>query len=122
MISQCSRHTDIDEENVKTSSKNVSENGLKDRIQVVKTDPSDGLIPLHTKLGIERYDGLTTVDAAYANRISLDFTMCNPPFYTSREEMIGAAQAKERPPFSVRHIYSLVNLLLTSPGMYWCRS
>ena len=107
---------------MKTSSKNVSENGLKDRIQVVKTDPSDGLIPLHTKLGIERYDGLTTVDTAYANCISLDFTMCNPPFYTSREEMIGAAQAKERPPFSVRHIYSLVNLLLTSPGMYWCRS
>ncbi|GES64045.1 DUF890 domain protein [Aspergillus terreus] len=76
--------TDIDEANVKSSSKNVSENGLKDRIQIVKTDPSDGLIPLHTKLGID----------------SLDFTMCNPPFYTSREEMIGSAQAKERPPFS----------------------
>ncbi|KAF9895038.1 Methyltransferase-like protein 16 [Aspergillus nanangensis] len=26
--------------------------------------------------------------------------MCNPPFYTSREELISSAQAKERPPFS----------------------
>jgi 23S rRNA A1618 N6-methylase RlmF len=31
----------------------------------------------------------------------LDFTMCNPPFYSSREEMIASAEAKERPPFSV---------------------
>ncbi|XP_748950.2 DUF890 domain protein [Aspergillus fumigatus Af293] len=26
--------------------------------------------------------------------------MCNPPFYSSREEMIASAEAKERPPFS----------------------
>ncbi|THC92950.1 hypothetical protein EYZ11_007568 [Aspergillus tanneri] len=26
--------------------------------------------------------------------------MCNPPFYTSREEMVASAEAKERPPFS----------------------
>jgi 23S rRNA (adenine1618-N6)-methyltransferase len=32
----------------------------------------------------------------------LDFTMCNPPFYSSREEMVMSAETKERPPFSVR--------------------
>lgn len=32
---------------------------------------------------------------------SLDFTMCNPPFYASRGEMIASAEGKERPPFSV---------------------
>ncbi|CEN61176.1 hypothetical protein ASPCAL07840 [Aspergillus calidoustus] len=28
--------------------------------------------------------------------------MCNPPFYSSREEMVMSAETKERPPFSVR--------------------
>ncbi|KAL4892447.1 DUF890 domain protein [Aspergillus ambiguus] len=76
--------TDVDENNVKISSQTVSENGLKERIQIIKTNPNDDLIPLHTKLRVE----------------SLDFTMCNPPFYASREEMISSAQDKERPPFS----------------------
>ncbi|KAF7163559.1 hypothetical protein CNMCM5623_008408 [Aspergillus felis] len=76
--------TDIDDENVRTARENVSNNGLDGRIRVFKTEPKDDLIPLDTKLDVQR----------------LDFTMCNPPFYTSREEMIASAQAKERPPFS----------------------
>lgn len=32
---------------------------------------------------------------------SLDFTMCNPPFYASRDEMLSSAEAKEKPPSSV---------------------
>jgi 23S rRNA A1618 N6-methylase RlmF len=38
---------------------------------------------------------------ALANGSSLDFTMCNPPFYESQEEMITSAKTKERPAFSV---------------------
>ncbi|KAL2825273.1 hypothetical protein BDW59DRAFT_146327 [Aspergillus cavernicola] len=76
--------TDIDEDNIRTSSFTVDANKLNSRIRVVKTTPSDDLFPLNTVLGVER----------------LDLTMCNPPFYSSREEMVTSAQEKERPPFS----------------------
>ncbi|KAF7595263.1 hypothetical protein BBP40_006763 [Aspergillus hancockii] len=74
---------DIDNDNIRTSQESVAANELESRIRIVKTDPSDSLISLE-KLEVE----------------ALDFTMCNPPFYTSREELISSAQAKERPPFS----------------------
>ncbi|PKX90659.1 DUF890 domain protein [Aspergillus novofumigatus IBT 16806] len=76
--------TDIDDENVRTARENVTNNGLDSRIRVFKTERKDDLIPLDTKLDVQK----------------LDFTMCNPPFYASREEMIASAEAKERPPFS----------------------
>lgn len=31
---------------------------------------------------------------------SLDFTLCNPPFYTSAEDLISSASLKQRPPFT----------------------
>lgn len=83
-IDKTAHKTDIDDENIQSATKTVSTNKLESRIQIIKTDPSSELIPLHTKLGVER----------------LDFTMCNPPFYASRDEMIASAEAKERPPFS----------------------
>ncbi|KAF4170252.1 hypothetical protein CNMCM6936_003440 [Aspergillus lentulus] len=76
--------TDIDDENVRNARENVINNELGGRIRVFKTEPKDDLIPLDTKLDVQR----------------LDFTMCNPPFYASREEMVASAEAKERPPFS----------------------
>ncbi|KAL2867168.1 DUF890 domain protein [Aspergillus lucknowensis] len=76
--------TDIDDENIKTSLHTIKENGLESRIRIVKTNPADELLPLETILGVER----------------LDFTMSNPPFYSSRDEMLQSAQEKERPPFS----------------------
>jgi 23S rRNA (adenine1618-N6)-methyltransferase len=78
------KNLDIDDENVRTARENVTNNGLDSRIRVFKTERKDDLIPLDTKLDVQR----------------LDFTMCNPPFYASREEMIASAEAKERPPFS----------------------
>ncbi|RAL08555.1 DUF890 domain protein [Aspergillus homomorphus CBS 101889] len=77
--------TDIDKGNIESSQANISANGLDSRITIYKTDPEDKLIPLGTKLKLDR---------------RLDFTMCNPPFYTSRDEMVASAEAKERPPFS----------------------
>ncbi|KAL2847437.1 hypothetical protein BJY01DRAFT_262995 [Aspergillus pseudoustus] len=76
--------SDIDDENVKTATRTVKKNNLDSRIHVIKTNPSDNLFPLHRIPGTER----------------LDFTMCNPPFYSSREEMVTSAEEKERPPFS----------------------
>ncbi|GLA31896.1 hypothetical protein AnigIFM63326_010811 [Aspergillus niger] len=76
--------TDIDNANIRSSRDTVSNNKLDSRIEIIQTDPKDELIPLDTKLNVDR----------------LDFTMCNPPFYASRDELIASAEAKERPPFS----------------------
>lgn len=76
--------TDIDDENIRLSEMTVTANKLESRIQVKKTSPTDKLIPMDGTTGIE----------------GLDFTMCNPPFYASRGEMIASAEGKERPPFS----------------------
>ncbi|KAI2975231.1 hypothetical protein CBS147323_1101 [Aspergillus niger] len=76
--------TDIDKDNIRTSRDTISKNKLDSRIEIIQTDPKDELIPLDTKLNVDR----------------LDFTMCNPPFYASRDELIASAEAKERPPFS----------------------
>ncbi|KAL4760859.1 DUF890 domain protein [Aspergillus foveolatus] len=75
--------TDIDDENIKSSTETVKANNLESRIRIVKTSTDNDLISLNT-LGVER----------------LDFTMCNPPFYSSQDEMIASAKEKDRPPFS----------------------
>ncbi|OJJ47054.1 hypothetical protein ASPZODRAFT_115977 [Penicilliopsis zonata CBS 506.65] len=77
--------TDIDDANFANAKKNISQNKLESRIRVVKNDPTDTLISLDGKL---------------ADIESLDFTMCNPPFYASQDEMVASAKAKERSPFS----------------------
>ncbi|KAJ5927118.1 hypothetical protein N7516_008891 [Penicillium verrucosum] len=76
--------TDIDSNNIRTSQHNVALNNLESRIQVVHSDPTGPLFPLD-KLGCQ----------------NLDFTMCNPPFYTSSAELKQSAEQKEREPFSV---------------------
>ncbi|KAJ5874602.1 uncharacterized protein N7529_003032 [Penicillium soppii] len=75
--------TDIDPDNLRTSQHNVTLNNLDSRIRIINSDPDGPLFPLE-KLGHE----------------TLDFTMCNPPFYTSRNELIECAKQKKRPPFS----------------------
>ncbi|KAJ5645831.1 hypothetical protein N7490_002203 [Penicillium lividum] len=75
--------TDIDESNIRTAKANVERNNLESRIHILQTDPKDSLFPLET-LGHN----------------SLDFTMCNPPFYTSHEEMAASAEAKSHAPSS----------------------
>jgi 23S rRNA (adenine1618-N6)-methyltransferase len=50
---------------------------------VVSRSPEDSLIPL---------DDLDLQ--------SIDFTMTNPPFYTSEEELVSSAKKKQRPPYT----------------------
>ncbi|KAI0799986.1 S-adenosyl-L-methionine dependent methyltransferase [Fomes fomentarius] len=76
--------TDIDELSIGSAIQNVVENGLQDRISLVRVD-HDGPIILPLHLSDEQYD----------------FTMCNPPFYSSREEVIQSAEAKEFEPNAV---------------------
>ncbi|CAP80305.1 Pc12g06780 [Penicillium rubens Wisconsin 54-1255] len=74
---------DIDSNNIRTSQHNVALNNLESRIRIVHSDPNGPLIPLE-KLGCQK----------------LDFTMCNPPFYTSPNELKQSAEQKEREPYS----------------------
>ncbi|KAK2745665.1 hypothetical protein FQN57_003561 [Myotisia sp. PD_48] len=76
--------TDIDEKNLHYSRKNVSNNRLDSRIRIIDVTPQDSLIPLGTKIPLN----------------SLDFTMCNPPFYESQDEMSKSAKEKQEPPLS----------------------
>ncbi|KAG5289049.1 DUF890 domain-containing protein [Histoplasma ohiense] len=79
--------TDIDAKNLKYARDNVQRNQLDSRIQIIESSTSNALIPLET------------INIPESNS-RLDFTMCNPPFYQSRDELISSAKAKQRPPFS----------------------
>ncbi|KAJ9295376.1 hypothetical protein DTO271G3_6199 [Paecilomyces variotii] len=88
--------TDVDEQNIESARRNVQQNKLESRIKVVRTRPEGPLIDLDQTLEVER----------------LDFTMCNPPFYESEQEMIASAEAKQRPPFSLSSVSVLVEKLM----------
>ncbi|EDN07455.1 conserved hypothetical protein [Histoplasma mississippiense (nom. inval.)] len=82
---------------------NVQRNRLDSRIQIIESSTSNALIPLETINIPESYvPGNYVLMVCFStNRNSrLDFTMCNPPFYQSRDELISSAKAKQRPPFS----------------------
>jgi 23S rRNA A1618 N6-methylase RlmF len=73
--------------------KNVSVNGMESRIDVRRAR-ADGpiLFPLEDEANFE-------------------FTMCNPPFYASAEEVIELAEDKELPPNAVCTVmYTCVNV------------
>ncbi|MCJ1282209.1 hypothetical protein MMC26_001532 [Xylographa opegraphella] len=73
----------IDDTNLEYARRNIVANHLKSRVRPLKTDPNDPLIPLDT-LGID----------------SIDFTICNPPFYASASDLLSSAAKKSRPPYS----------------------
>ncbi|KAH6989294.1 hypothetical protein BKA56DRAFT_668449 [Ilyonectria sp. MPI-CAGE-AT-0026] len=75
--------TDIDARSLEFARKNVALNNLQNRINVVQRKPQDSVIPL---------------DDLDINTI--DFTMNNPPFYKSEEDMVNSAAQKARPPLS----------------------
>ncbi len=74
---------DIDEWSLQYARKNVACNKLQSNIRLRKSSPDGPLIPLD----LFRFD-------------RIDFTMCNPPFYNSADEMLASAKAKQRPPLS----------------------
>ncbi|KAJ7741984.1 S-adenosyl-L-methionine dependent methyltransferase [Mycena maculata] len=77
--------TDVDEFSLQSARSNVEKNGLVERIQVFPTTPEAPIFaPLHGK-----------EDAR------VDFTMCNPPFYSSHEDVLASAAAKEFEPSAV---------------------
>jgi 23S rRNA (adenine1618-N6)-methyltransferase len=76
--------SDIDTHSLDHAQRNINSNKFNERIKLTQTTPSDPLIPLD-KLGVSR----------------LDFVMCNPPFYSSEEDMSRAYYGKELPPSAV---------------------
>ncbi|KAK2459741.1 hypothetical protein APHAL10511_008242 [Amanita phalloides] len=77
--------TELDETSFTYAKRNVEMNSLGNRIHLVKTTLNDPiLLPL----------------SLYPN-MSFDFTMCNPPFYGSADEIKRSAAAKELPPNGV---------------------
>jgi 23S rRNA (adenine1618-N6)-methyltransferase len=76
--------TDIDEHSLSFARTNVSANELVDRITLRKTDASGPLIPL-SELGVPK----------------LDFVMTNPPFYSSKEDMVKSYTGKKITPSAV---------------------
>ncbi|KAI0686553.1 S-adenosyl-L-methionine dependent methyltransferase [Earliella scabrosa] len=89
----CSTHsnwvftaTEVDDMSLQSAARNIDANRLQDRIALVRAVPDDPiLLPLFQRASDTQYD----------------FTMCNPPFYSSREDVIQSAEAKEFEPNAV---------------------
>ncbi|TFK45324.1 S-adenosyl-L-methionine dependent methyltransferase [Heliocybe sulcata] len=76
--------TEVDERSYAHALHNITQNGLEDRIQLVRV-PKDGSV-----LQLSLFPDFT-----------FDFTMCNPPFYTSKAEVDASAEAKLYKPNAV---------------------
>ncbi|KAI3618076.1 duf890 domain protein [Moniliophthora roreri] len=79
---------EIDELSYTSAKQNVESNNLAERITIVKIRAEADepiLAPLFTSSTSQRFA----------------FTMCNPPFYASHEEMLHSAEAKELAPNAV---------------------
>ncbi|OSD00137.1 S-adenosyl-L-methionine dependent methyltransferase [Trametes coccinea BRFM310] len=76
--------TELDELSLRFARQNVEGNNLQQRISVLSAGPSGPILAM-----------LKDSDVVY------DFTMCNPPFYSSREEVLQSAEAKEFEPNAV---------------------
>ncbi|KAF5243496.1 hypothetical protein FAUST_2852 [Fusarium austroamericanum] len=75
--------TDIDSKSLEYARKNVTLNNLDQRIKVIDRKWTDNLIPL---------------DELHVPRIA--FTMSNPPFYKSEQELVESAKKKSQAPFT----------------------
>ncbi|KDQ17001.1 hypothetical protein BOTBODRAFT_30380 [Botryobasidium botryosum FD-172 SS1] len=84
--------TDIDDISLLYASTNIKANNLESRIKTRKSD-ADG--PILSPLTSPSRDG------ADLDQQPFDFTMCNPPFYASKEEIALLAGAKEFDPHAV---------------------
>lgn len=77
--------TDVDKDSLTSARENVSRNHLSDRVIITETSPSKPLLFPLEKDTTSMYE----------------FTMCNPPFYSSTEEMAQSAETKEFGPNAV---------------------
>ncbi|GAA6060889.1 hypothetical protein JCM10212_000172 [Sporobolomyces blumeae] len=80
--------TDIDRRSLEYARANVARNGLDGIIEVKEVDATGSIFP--TSRDDDRNEGTV-----------VDFTMCNPPFYSDQDEIERSAGFKELEPFAV---------------------
>jgi 23S rRNA A1618 N6-methylase RlmF len=90
---------EIDTKSIETATMNVRRNNLGDRIRILTTIQDAPLLPLN----------LSQIE-------SLDFCMCNPPFYHDADELYRHAKIKAVEPFSVYPIIALISPVLDPQG------
>lgn len=85
----CSMHenwkftaTEVDSEAYQWASENIVQNGLDDRIKVILNKPDDRLL-------------------LNCQGVSMHFCLCNPPFYSGREEIQEKRQLKQSQPQTI---------------------
>ncbi|KAJ7918461.1 S-adenosyl-L-methionine dependent methyltransferase [Mycena leptocephala] len=77
--------TDVDKLSLNSARSNIEQNGFTERVQVFETTPEAPIFaPLHEDPSVKA-----------------DFTMCNPPFYSSHEDVAASADSKEFEPNAV---------------------
>lgn len=94
---------EIDPSSFVTARQNISTNELDDRVQIIQSHAAVPiLLPLH--LDKERRCAPLfpsfVLESNFSN-VRFDFTMCNPPFYSSLQEVIQSAEAKQYGPNAV---------------------
>lgn len=77
--------TDIDSTSLAYAKRNIENNNLAQRIRLIPSTTSGPLIPLHSPKG---------------DINTLDFVICNPPFYSSASDLQTSAEKKSKPPNS----------------------
>ncbi|KAA0184627.1 hypothetical protein HAZT_HAZT009039 [Hyalella azteca] len=97
-VKQCGFHmlcSDTDQEALSTARLNVSTNGLQQKIFVVEVS----FAAKHKDGEVEPMDVDDSCSAEDAKGYLLDFTMCNPPFFSSEQETDSSSKSKkDRPP------------------------
>ncbi|KAG0659122.1 hypothetical protein C6P46_005293 [Rhodotorula mucilaginosa] len=81
--------TDINEKSLAIAKSNAERNGLAEAISVHRVEPDGPIFPP------------AVVDSASHHVASIEFTMCNPPFYGSAEEIASLEAGKASLPFAI---------------------
>ncbi|KAI5474536.1 ribosomal RNA large subunit methyltransferase F [Pseudohyphozyma bogoriensis] len=77
--------TEIDDVSFEHARRNIGGNGLDKRVALMRADVEGSVFP----------------EDMFGASSTFDFTMCNPPFYSSAEEVADSLAAKELEPFAV---------------------
>ncbi|CEQ42685.1 SPOSA6832_04516 [Sporobolomyces salmonicolor] len=98
--------TDIDAHSLSFAEKNVFENSLLGQVSLFHVEQQGRIFPPEVVESVETC-ALSSLEAKQADypldfeEDSIDFTMCNPPFYASQDEIAASLAAKELEPFAV---------------------
>lgn len=115
---------DIDALSLQFANDNVKQNELEARIRIVHSFPDGPILESLFEDGTFRSDSLaSTRHFLLLKYPSCDFMMCNPPFYSSADDVQKSAESKEFDPHAVRlvlHIGQFMISMDTITGMYWC--